>query len=196
MITQEGPGVVRRWPLVKVAPAHTRDVTLLSGDWVRLSTHYLPLGRGRSVLCTDTHDCPLCTRAGGRTYWYLPVQSHPGAHRGLVELSATTSADLETVVRYGGYQLAAGAMVRLSRKTTKSGARCEYLGYDERVTAIDLHEWVTPLMVIYGLPGMAIGETLGAYGRRVKSVVEMRGRAALAELLIATRGSGHPVGSR
>jgi len=55
----------------------------------------------------------------------------------------------------------------MSRKSAKAPIRSEVLGQAEKAAVAQPHEWLTPLMAIFGLPFVRPGETLEHYGARV-----------------------------
>jgi len=178
MITCEGPGSVTRWDLLKVSAGGGGVMKLLSSEWVRLATHFV----GRTVLCTDNEHCPLCSLRPCRPYWYLPVSIQDGRFFRLLECSATGSADLEQRVRYAAGAFVAGVTVRVVRTGKRSPLRFSCDQGTDGSASIPVHEWVTPLMAIFGLPHIRPLEALGHYGRRVADKVAARAELEAARL--------------
>lgn len=184
MITQEPPTASARWPLVRVHEGHTIQLQLLSSEWVRLVTHFYR----STFLCPEVEECAACVLLPPRPYWYLPVFSPRSSRSALVELSASASADLEQKVRFAGFAVRPGVKVELSRKTKKAAIRVEVLGQAETPPVARLHEWVTPLMAIFGLPAIRPGESLQDFGVRVKHVAIERAKVRADAIRGADRG--------
>ena len=187
---QEPPTRAVRWPVVRVIPQHDVAVVLLSGDWFRVVTHF----SGRTVLCAELDRCPLCSLLPSRPYWYLPCLVLPRRYCGLLELSATTSADLEQRAKmlHGG--VGAGLTVRLSRRSTKRPIYCEILEDGKLARSLALYEWVSAVMAVYGFSAMREGESVASYGERIRPSVIERGGVVASRL--AAAGSGRVAGRR
>lgn len=186
----ETPTKAIRWPVVRVQPQHDVAVVLLSGDWLRLVTHYV----GRTVLCPDSASCTLCSLLPSRPYWYLPCLILPRRNRGLLELSATTSADLEQRARMLHGRVGSGLTVRLSRRSAKRPIYCEIVEDVSVVCSLELYEWVSAVMAVYGFPAMRRTEELAAYSARIQpSVIE---RAKVEALLLTAGESRRTKGRR
>lgn len=181
----ERPSTVSRWPVLRVQPGHDCEVRLLSGDWIRLSTHYFR----RTVLCSESASCPLCSLLPSRPYWYLPVAVAPRNTFCLLELSPSASSQLEQAAKFEHGSVLAGLSFRLFRKSKKKPIACECLGLSKGCHAVLLTEWVTPLMAIYLLPQLNVGEDIASYGGRVRSTVDQRNELVAASVkAAASRG--------
>lgn len=174
----ESPSFVSRWPVLRVAPGHDCEVRLLSSDWVRLSTHYY----GRTVLCSESDACPLCSLLPSRPYWYLPVAVAPRSTSCLLELSPSASSQLEQAAKFEHGSVKAGLMFRLFRKAKKKPIACECLGLSKGSVHVSVAIWVSPLMAIFGLPCLNEGETVEMYGRRVLTMVDERNQLVAARV--------------
>lgn len=174
MFDQESPQCVSRLTVLRVPSGSTMAIQLLSGDWLRLSTHF----HGRTFLCAEGVECDACQVLPSRVYWYLPVLAIQAKRVHLLELSASASADLEQKCRFVGSAPRAGVQVEVARRTKKSPLRFECIGQAEKAPLAQLHEWVSPLMALYRLPPLVVGETLEVYGRRVASRVVDRAKVA------------------
>lgn len=187
MLTQEGPTVMVRWPVVRVKEGRETQVQLLSGDWVRLVTHFFR----RTFLCSEGAGCVACELLPQRAYWYLPVVSLQTQRPSILEMSARASGDLEQRCRFAGYRVGPGVQVELARRSKKAPLRMELIGQATCPSVARLDEWVSCLMALYCLPALKPGETLDAYGERSKQTVERR--AALMRMDMesaAARGVG------
>jgi hypothetical protein len=157
-------------------------VQLLSGDWVRLSTHFWR----STFLCPEVEECDVCDLLPARAYWYLPVLVVATQRPSILELSAHASADLEQRCRFVGSAPRPGVEVELSRRSKKAPLRCEYTGQAERPAVARLHEWVTPLMALYRLPAMTPAESLEEYGCRVRAKVIERAKLVAGQMRAAS----------
>lgn len=188
MFDSECPSVVVRWPLVRVLEGRQTEVQLLSGDWVRLVTHFY----GRTFLCPEVDECVACQLLPSRAYWYLPVLSLATKRPSILELSAHASADLEQRCRFAGWPVAPGVQVELSRRSKKAPLRMELVGRVETPPVAVACEWCTALMALFCLPALVPGETLAQYGDRVKLVVlrraELKGREAESRVKAGVNG--------
>lgn len=180
----EAPSKMSRWPLLRVSVGGVSCVELLSGDWIRLSTHFSL----RTFLCSDGPECPLCEILPARSLWYLPVASSPGKRASILELSSHASADLEQVVRLGCGDLRAGAVVELHRRGSRKPVCAEFVELAKAATTVSLQRWGSALMAIYGLPPFGALESLPSYGERVRSKVFER-----AEMISARLRAGQKV---
>lgn len=177
----ESPKKQTRWPLVRVQVGHDVQVELLSGDWLRLATHYA----GRTFLCTESESCPLCPLCPSRFYWYLPVLVFPMRRPGLCEFSACTSSDLEQRAKMLHGSLGAGLQVRLARKSAKKPVYVEVTSFVAGAPRVEFFEWASALMAVYGLPALLPDEGIGAYGARVEAFIEQRAEVAATKILLA-----------
>jgi len=183
----EAPTKSIRWPVVRVIPQHDVACVLLSGDWLRLSTHYF----GRTVLCCDNDLCSLCAVLPSRPYWYLPCVVLPRKTRALLELSASTSADLEQRAKMLHGRIGAGMTVRLTRRSPKRPVYCEIMDDTPCSPALSLAEWVTAVMAIFGFPAMKSCETVATYSARIQpSVIERAGVVASRVRAASEKGVG------
>lgn len=184
MFAQESPPAVARWPVVRVKEGGVIACTLLSGDFVRLVTHFWR----STFLCAEGDECAACALLPGRPYWYLPVLVSTTQRPSILELSSAASADLEQRCRFVGSAPRAGVQVELLRRSKKAPVRCEVVGQAESAPLVKTHEWVAPLMALYRLPPIAPGETLEAYGRRVESKVRERAKVAADRMRAGAAG--------
>lgn len=180
----ESPSRCVRWSLLRVAPGHDVAVELLSGEWVRLATHYV----GRTVLCPEVDECELCDFCPVRCFWYLPAVVEPGRRPCLLELSAVASSDLEQVAKFAFGSLRAGCQFRLSRRAAKKAVRAEALEFSAPRREPEFAEWASCLMAIYGLPPILPGELLPAYGSRVRERVVRRASVNAEQIRHGTKG--------
>jgi len=160
----EAPSRMACWSLVRVVPQREEQVVLLSGDWVRLSTHFFD----GTVLCPEGDDCPLCELLPVRPYWYLPCLRRPGNRPSLLELTALTCSDFEQCAKFAGVGVRCGLTVILTRKSKRSPVRCEVGSLVSSPRSASLHEWVSPLMKIFGFPPLSAGESLDSYSKRIR----------------------------
>jgi hypothetical protein len=182
-VDSESPSVASRWALVRVPVGRGLRIELLSGDWIRLSTHFAR----RTFLCTGEDDCPLCEFLPSRPFWYLPVLLVPGSRPALLELSGTASADLEQVSKLAFGRLGAGCVFDVSRRASKKAARAEAVSEAPAQMRVSLQRWGTALMAIYGLPQFNEGEGLESYGDRTRTKVYARAEMIAARLRAGVR---------
>lgn len=173
----ETPRYVARWPMFRVQVHSKCEVQLLSGDWVRLVTHF----NGRTFLCPEVEECDACNVLPGRAYWYLPVLALGSKRQAILELSAHASADLEQRCRFVGSAVREGVQVELSRRTQKAPLGFEVIGQAEAPPKAILHEWLTALMLLYKLPEVRPGESVEDYGARLRDRVLARAKVQADE---------------
>lgn len=166
----ERPSPSPRWELLRVQPRHDVVVELLSGDWVRLSTHY----HRKTFLCSESPQCDCCDLLPVRPYWYLPGLLHPTRRATLIEFSSAASSDLEQHAKLLSGRIGPGLVVRLTRRTPKSPVKSEVVSDSSVNTTLRFHQWVSALMAIYLMPPIREDEEIEAYGRRIASVVDQR----------------------
>lgn len=179
----EAPSRMACWSLVRVVPQREERVVLLSGDWVRLSTHFFD----GTVLCPEGDDCPLCDLLPVRPYWYLPCLRRPGNRPSLLELSALTCTDFEQCAKFAGAGVCCGLTVILTRKSKRSPVRCEVEELVSSPRSALLHEWFSPLMKIFGFPALLPGELLDTYSKRIRPSA-LRRAELVAMRMQASRG--------
>lgn len=172
MMSLEAPTYVARWPMLRLQAGSKCDVQLLSGDWVRLVTHF----SRRTFLCAEVDECDACNVLPGRAYWYLPVLHLEAKRQAILELSCHASADLVQRCRFVGFAIRAGVQVALSRRSKKAPLGIEVMDQAEGAPLAKLHEWVSALMLVYKLPGLLPGESVEVYGARVKDRVLARAK--------------------
>jgi len=177
-VQSESPSVRARWPIFRVESAAVLQVELLSGSWIRLATHY----SGRTFLCADCEECPLCELLPARAFWYLPAVKIPGRRPGLLELSAHASADLEQVANLAFGSVGAGCRLDLSRRSAKAPIRSEAVSFTASPDRVRVDEWGSCLMAIYGLPPMHCEEAVAVYGDRVRPLLMTRARVTADRL--------------
>lgn len=180
----EAPSKQAVWSVVRVVAGHDVRVTLLSGDWLRLTTHFF-FG---TLLCAEGEDCPACALLPGRSYWYLPCIVAGSGRLGILELSSTTSADLEQRSKFSGVGLRAGVEVRISRRSKKAPCRCEVVGSNEAAPSAQLHEWASGLFRIFGFGPLHPEETIEAYGARIREVVRRRAQVVADRVVASASG--------
>lgn len=181
IVNCESPSFASRWPVLRVQPGHDYEVTLISDAWVRLSTHYFR----RTVLCSESASCSLCSLLPSRPYWYLPVAVAPRKSFCLLELSPSASSQLEQAAKFEHGSVQHGLMFRLFRRGKKKPIACECLGLSKGSVLVSVHEWVSPLMAIFGLPQLNAGENVEAYGDRVQATVDQRNALVAASVRAA-----------
>lgn len=179
----ESPSKLSRWALLRVAVGAGCLVRLISGSWIRLATHYC----GRTCLCLDSAECPLCELLPSRSFWYLPVVRLPGGRPALLELSAHASADLEQVAKLAFGSVGSGVEVELTRRSSRAPVRSEAVRFTPSPERVTLQVWGSALFAIYGLPQMSANETLEEYSERVRGRVFERAEAAAARLRAGSR---------
>lgn len=179
----ESPTQCSRWALVRVPVGLGLKLELLSGDWIRLATHFCK----RTFLCTGQPDCPLCECLPSRSFWYLPVLLVPGSRPAILELSGTASADLEQVSKLAFGRMGPGCVFEISRRSSRKAARCEAIEQTQAACRVSLQRWATALMAIYGLPQFNEGEPLEDYGERVSSKIFARAEMIAARLRAGTK---------
>jgi len=177
----EAPTKATRWPLVRVQPGHDCQVELLSGDWVRLSTHYYR----RTFLCSEDEGCSCCELLPSRPYWYLPALMMPMRRVCLIEFSAAASADLEQHAKLLSGKIGAGLLVRLWRKSAKAPVKSEVIASGSASSRVALHDWLTALMAIFGLPNVRVDESIDAYGERVRETLNKRSELVATQMRLA-----------
>ncbi len=180
----ESPSHCVRWSLLRVAPGHDVVVELLSGDWIRLATHYV----GRTVLCPEVDECELCDLLPVRAFWYLPAVVEPGRRPCLLELSSCASSDLEQVAKFAFGALRAGCQFRLSRRSAKKAVRAEALEFSAPRREPEFAEWASCLMAIFGLAAVEPGELLPEYGLRMRERVVRRASMYAEQIRHGTKG--------
>ena len=178
MFTQEAPTSATRWPVVRILPGHSVEVQLLAGDWVKLTTHFNKV----TFLCPEVAECDACSLLPSRPYWYLPCVHTSTRRVGILELSATASSHLEQGAKFAGWGVRAGVQIRLERKSAKKPLRVEVVGQAETPPVAKVHEWVSPLMALYKLPVLNVGESFSAYGDRVMPMVLQRANHQAAQM--------------
>ncbi len=174
----EGPSKRVRWPMLKVRAGAASVVSLLSGKFLLLNTHFA----GHTVLCPMTDECHLCALLPARSHWYLPALSEALRRPCLLELSATSAADLEQRAKFLGLSVTHGLRVELSRRKSTSPLRCDVLGMVESPSVAKPHEWLTPLFAIFGLPPLVDGESVEQYSARVREKCVVRSEVAAARV--------------
>lgn len=185
MLSLEKPSCLPRWPVVRVKEGRETQVQLLSGDWVRLVTHFFR----RTFLCSGGEECGACQLLPQRAYWYLPCLCLATQRPSILELSAHASADLEQRCRFSGWPVVAGVQVELSRRSKKAPLRMEILARVGTPPVAVVWEWCSALMALYCLPAFVPGETLDAYGARVRTIVNSRA-ALMASVVEASANGG------
>lgn len=174
----ESPSKLVRWPVLRVQPGSEKRVFLLSGEFVRLPTHYFR----RTVLCVGDDSCPLCSLLPSRSYWYLPAVHQEGRQPCLLELSATAASSLEQNARLLGGRLGAGLRVRLFRQSPRKPLYTEVLEGCEPFSHASSNDWLTALMAVFLMPAFKRGETLEEYGARTIELVRQRATLVLASV--------------
>lgn len=172
MLTQEAPSMTVRWPVVRVKQGGCVRVILLSGDWVRLVTHFFR----KTFLCPEVSECDACNVLPSRPYWYLPVLDQATHRSSILELSSHASADLEQRARFVGASVSAGLQVELSRRSQKAPVSLEVYGISDSPAVATWSQWSSSLMALYQLPMTRPGEMLEDYGRRVQPIVIERAK--------------------
>jgi hypothetical protein len=100
----------------------------------------------------------------------------------LLELSSHASAELEQRIRFVGSSVREGVKVEMSRRSTRAPLRIEVIETPAEAEKAPLHEWVTPLMAVFGLPPLRPLETINEYGGRVGSMVLARANLVAGQL--------------
>lgn len=180
----ESPTKSVRWSILRVVPGHVTRVVLLSGDWLRLATHWV----GKTVICPETESCPLCELIGVRCFWYLPAAVLPGKSPCLLELSALSSADLEQRGKLFCGRIGSGIEIELTRRGSKSPIRSEIVADTPSSVRVDFQTWATALMAVYSLPMLNSDETIVEYGVRVRNLIVQRAELAAARLRASSAG--------
>ena len=166
----ETPSKVARWNVLRVKAGGVSEVVLLSGQWLRLTTHFYR----RTFLCAEGEDCPMCVFQAARCLWYLPCLIRPGRWLGVLELGAAASADLEQRSKFSGGGLFPGLQVRVSRRAAKKAVVCEPVSSEETVAEVPLHVWVSGLFRVFGFGALRPGETIDEYGARSRDAIRRR----------------------
>lgn len=179
----EAPSKLSRWALLRVPVGAGLVVELFSGDWIRLSTHF----SGRTFLCSNGPECPLCEILPSRSFWYLPVGRVPGMRPAILELSSHASSDLEQVAKLAFGSMGPGARIELSRRGARAPVRSEAVESVLGACRVNLQTWGSALMAIYGLPQFGALESLEAYGERVRGRVFERAEVVAARLRAGAR---------
>lgn len=156
-----------RWPMLRLKGDSRCTVRLLSGDWVRLATHF----HRSTFLCPESEECHACVLLPSRALWYLPAEVVTSHAKVLVEFGARASADLEQQVRFSGSKMRAGIVTEMRRASAKGHTSSRVQEIGDECSPVLIEEWVTALMAVYKMPGLIPGETLGAYGKRVANRV-------------------------
>jgi len=185
MLSTEAPSAARRLRIMRV-PADTKAVvSLVSSDWVRLVTHFGGVQKSRTFLCPEVPECDACTYLSSRPYWYLPCRSNSTGQMFLLELSSHASAELEQRCRFVGSTVRPGIEVEMSRRSKRAPLRIEVVGQAASSECSPLHEWVSPLMAIFGFGALRPGETLDQYGARIGGLVLQRANLVAGQLKVA-----------
>lgn len=174
----ETPSRVGRWPVLRVQPGHDYSVVLLSGEWLRLTTHYAD----RTIVCSENDLCECCAFVPGRSYWYLPGLLGPQRRPCILELSSTASADLEERAKFDGGSVRAGLITTLIRKTSRAPIRCDIGGFDAKTATFAFSVWASYVMALFGLPAFRPGELVDAYSARVQPLVVERSKIGALRL--------------
>ena len=103
----------------------------------------------------------------------------------MLELSSHASADLEQRCRFVGSSVREGVEVEMARRSKRSPLRVEVVGQAEKAEKVPLHEWVSPLMAIFGFGALRPGETLDQYGVRIGPLVLQRANMVAGQLKAA-----------
>lgn len=166
---------MNRWPVVRLRAGNTTEVTLVSAGFFCLTTHYC----GRTVPCAIEH-CSLCELLPARGLYYLAVVC--GGRLSILELGATSSAQLEQHLRllHGGMR--PGLVVKLSRRGNKSPVYSECIGMVDGAEAVSPMDLARHVMALYKFPPPQPDEDLGRYGIRLAEIVRRRNQFASEQM--------------
>lgn len=164
---------VGRLTLVRVLPAHTVEVILLSDRFVPLTTHWID----KSVVC-PRDECVLCSTVPQRGLFYVPVD-HSGKMM-LLELPAMAAAHLEQHLKllHGG--MAPGQVLHLTRRGKKSPIYSECIAVRPGCSAPPLLFVLGAVMAIYQYPPPNPGEDVASYDVRIHKLAVARAKVMSA----------------
>ena len=174
----EPPTQAVKWPILRLDPRVSREAIITNRKFLMVGTHFVK----QTYLCAGNDDCALCSVCLPRSLWYCSAISPHGGKRGFLELSATSSAELEQACRFGGAPDLLGCHVRLVRKGVRKGVQSELLGVCDDVREVSDQEWISPLMFIFGLPPMRPFESVPHYVERTRPIVLKRAEMVAAKI--------------
>jgi hypothetical protein len=160
-----------RWPIVRVRPGATTEVILCGSKYLSLSTHFIPVGRGRSVLC-PCEDCALCDVLPARGFYYLPCVWDSKA--AILELSSLASSHLEQHCKLLHGTLRAGLKVRLLRRSAQRPIHSEVIGEHSNVRIVDQTTFASRVLAVYNYPPCNPDEDMPDYERRIRAAAKIR----------------------
>lgn len=160
-----------RWKVVRVLNNCETEVVVVGSAFFCLTTHWIPLGRGRSVLCPQD-DCALCDVLPARGFFYLPCVWD--ARTAILELSSLASSHLEQHCKllHGGIR--PGLVLRLSRRGQKQPIRSEVVGFREGATSPSAELFASRVLAIYNYPPCNPSENMLDYEKRIRSAARTR----------------------
>lgn len=174
-----------RWPLVRISVGGSTEVVSLAASFLPLSVHWL----GRSVVCPGS-DCDLCELLPLRGLFYIPVMC--AGRTSILELASQSSSHLEMHCKllHGG--LAAGLVLRLSRRAAKAPVFSEVVDRRSGVRAVPVEHFASRVAALYHLPPINPGETLDFYELRLQTMSRHRAKNEAAKM----RAANLPIGGR
>lgn len=160
--------MVRCVRVLKVEPGHSCKITLQSGHFQLVTTHWF----GRQFVCPG-HGCPACEGYQARISCFFLATCWTGKVwiPGMFEICPSELARLQFMMSWDADVVRAGACVMLSRKGPRTSVRCEPLEQDggEILAALDSR----PLLVnsvcrLLRLPHLRSDETADQWQSRVR----------------------------
>lgn len=177
-------GATRRWPLVRFGANSRTRCILLSSKFFAVTTHWVPEGKGYTVLCPGV-GCELCELLAARGLFYVAVSCEQRVS--LLELGAQSAAHLEQHLKllHGG--MICGHVLELRRSGKRQPVVGECVETVSGVGGVTYEELLRHVMVIYKMPGLNPAETLKDYEERISRTVRIRHGRILSSLKNAGR---------
>jgi hypothetical protein len=162
---------LHRWPVVRLRSGSKTEMILCSMAFFPLTTHWVAVGKGRTVPCCVT-DCDLCELLPSRGLFYVAgvVMSQVS----LVELGAASASHFEQHAKllHGGMR--PGLVFELSRSGAKQPIRSEVIRFQEKVQPIPILSLAAHVLALYRLPCPNPDETIERYSVRLQALVQRR----------------------
>lgn len=160
-----------RWPIVRVRDRNETEVIVVGMKFLALTTHWIPVGRGRSVLCC-VDECALCDVLPARGFFYLPVVWDNRS--AILELSALAASHFEQHCKLLHNGIRAGLKVRLARRGQKQPIRSEVVGFHDGARTIDQLTFASRVLAVYNYPPPNPDWDLLEYEQRIRAAAKVR----------------------
>lgn len=156
-----------RWPVVRLAPGHSREVVLLSSGFFALTTHW---NKCTLPCCGD--DCRLCELLPSRGLFYVAVMAE--SRVSILELASQSSSYFEQHAKLLGGGMVPGLVFSLSRRGAKQPVRSEIVRKQENCAEVAELELAAHVMALYKFPCPNPGDTMLSYEARCRGVAKVR----------------------